>query len=90
MIVTITKGYEGWKPGDEPDLLPDYAEQLVSAGVAIIPEDQTRRDYTPRAKEAEPEPQKIEVHNYFLAPDDEPDMKPIRKRKKSNSDGNNN
>jgi hypothetical protein len=85
MIVTITHEYEGWKPGDEPDLLPDYAARLVAAGVAIIPEDQTRRDYTPKAKEAEPEPQKIEVHNYFLAPEDDeaPAPKKISKRKKA-------
>lgn len=70
MIVTITAHYEGWKPGDEPDVLPDLAAALVAAGMAVVPEDQTRRDYTPRPKQPDPEPQKIEVHNYFLAPDD--------------------
>ena len=89
MNITMLEAYGKWKVGDTPDVLPGLARQLVTAGVAEISEDQTRRDYIP--KPPEPEPQPIEIHNYFLSPqgieddDTEQEQAPatsIHKRKK--------
>jgi hypothetical protein len=78
VIIEILQAYEGWKPGELPDVLPDFAYPLIKSGIARAHEDQTRRDYTPKPKE-ETEPQKIEVHNYFIAPEE--DATPPKKRK---------
>lgn len=67
MIIEILQPHGKWKLGDTPDVSRTLAQSLVSSGVARIHADQTRRDYTPTAKE--PEPQPITVNNYFLAPE---------------------
>lgn len=67
MIIEILQAYGKWQVGATPDVTRALANSLVSEGVARIHADQTRRDYTPAAKE--PEPQPITVNNYFLAPD---------------------
>lgn len=80
MIVEIVNVFEDWKVGDIVDVTATFGRQLIEMGVAEAHEDQTRRDYTPKPKE-EAEPQKIEVNNYFIVPEEE-EIKPRRARKK--------
>lgn len=68
MIIEILQAHGEWKTGDIVDVLPSFARPLIEAGICRVHEDQTRRDYTPKPKE-ESEPQKIEVHNYIIAPE---------------------
>ena len=67
MIVTIVKPYWKWVKGQEPDVTPELAQQLIESGYAVVSGDQTRRDYIQKPKE-ETEPQKIEVNNFYLPP----------------------
>lgn len=80
MIVEITTQFDEWRVGDIVDVTTTFGRQLIENGVGKAHEDQTRRDYTPKPKE-EPEPQKIEVNNYFIVPEEE-EIKPRRARKK--------
>lgn len=85
MIVEIIRAHGKWKVGDTPDVTVNFGNELIALGIAKIHEDQTRRDVQPK-KEKEDEPQKIEVHNYFMAPDTTTDaepepVKPKRKHK---------
>ena len=80
MIVEIKTQFDEWKVGDIVDVTGTFGRQLIEIGVAEAHEDQTRRDYTPKPKE-ESEPQKIEVNNYFIVPEEE-EIKPRRARKK--------
>ncbi len=87
MIIEILQAHGKWKLGDTPDVSRTLAQSLVSEGVARIHADQTRRDYTPTAKE--PEPQPITVNNYFLAPETEEQLQketpePKRRGKRKN------
>ena len=87
MIIEILQAYGKWQVGDTPDVSRTLANSLVSEGVARIHADQTRRDYTPTAKE--PEPQPITVNNYFLAPETEEQLQketpePKRRGKRKN------
>lgn len=81
MIVEILKPYGKWQIGATPDVTNELGNALIAAGIARAHEDQTRRDYTPKPPPQEAEPQKIEVHNYFIAPEEEEAPKP-RKTKK--------
>lgn len=84
MIIRILKPYGKWKTGDTPDVTASLASTLVSAGVAQVESDQTRRDYTPKPPAEEPQP--LVVNNYFLPVDDfeieELEEEQIQKRKK--------
>lgn len=80
MIVEIVNVFEDWKVGDIVDVTRSFGQQLIDSGIAREHEDQTRRDYTPKPKE-EAEPQKIEVNNYFIVPEEE-EINPPRPRKK--------
>lgn len=68
MIVEILKAHGKWKPGDTPDISRAGVQALIDAGVAKIHDDQTRRDYTPKAQEQE-KPAPIIVNNFFAAPE---------------------
>ena len=68
MIIEILTPYRKWAPGAIVDVTTAYGVELLAIGIARRHEDQTRRDYTPKQVE-EKEPQKIEVHNYFLTED---------------------
>lgn len=85
MIVEITRDHGKWKTGDTPDVTTNFGNELIALGIARRHEDQTRRDALPKPEEKK-EPEKIEVHNYFMAPDatGEPEQgpKPKRKQKK--------
>ena len=70
MIIEIQKAHGKWTPGDLVDVTRTTAAAMVLAGLARIHEDQSRRDYTPKAAE-QPEPQPIVVNNYFVAPEPE-------------------
>ena len=35
MIVRIVKPYQGWRPGETPDIMRSLAEQLIAAGIAV-------------------------------------------------------
>lgn len=35
MIIRITKKYQGWMPGDTPDIMRDIAKQLIEQGIAV-------------------------------------------------------
>ena len=80
MIVEMVNVFENWKVGDIVDVTRTFGRQLIDSGIARAHEDQTRRDYTPKPKE-EAEPQKIEVNNYFIVPEEE-EINPPRPRKK--------
>jgi len=70
MIIEILKAHGKWVPGNLVDVTRTTGAAMVLAGVARIHEDQSRRDYTPKAAEP-PEPQTIVVNNYFPAPEPE-------------------
>jgi len=72
MIIEILKANGKWVPGNLVDVTRTTAAAMVLAGVARIHEDQSRRDYTPKAAE-QPEPQTIVVNNYFVTPEPEED-----------------
>lgn len=35
MIIRIIKIYQGWMPGDTPDIMRDLAKQLIEQGIAV-------------------------------------------------------
>ena len=35
MIVRIVKPYQGWRPGETPDIMRSLAQQLIVAGIAV-------------------------------------------------------
>lgn len=35
MIVRIVKPYQGWRPGETPDIMRSLAQQLIAAGIAV-------------------------------------------------------
>lgn len=85
MIIEITTYHRAWKPGDIVDVTTNFGNELIALGVARKHEDQARRDFTPKKTKAE-EPQKIEVHNYFVTPEaaPEPEPEPRAKPKRKN------
>lgn len=75
MIIEILREHNRWKTGDLVDVTTNFGNELIALGIAQKHEDQARRDYTPKPPEKEPE--KIEVHNYFITP--EPGTEPEQK-----------
>ena len=35
MIVRIVKPYQGWRPGETPDIMRSLAQQLIAVGIAV-------------------------------------------------------
>jgi hypothetical protein len=35
MIIRFVKKYQGWMPGDTPDIMRDVAKQLIEQGIAV-------------------------------------------------------
>lgn len=82
MIVEIIRDHGKWKTGDTPDVTTNFGNELIALGIAQAHSDQTRRDIPPK-KEKEEEPQKIEVHNYFMAEaKEEPKPEPAKSKRK--------
>ena len=69
MIIKLHEPYKKGKAGDVIEVSRVVALQLIAEGKATLHPDQTRLDYTPKTKEPEKEPQRIEVNNYYLPPE---------------------
>lgn len=35
MVIRIVKPYQGWRPGETPDIMRSLAQQLIAAGIAV-------------------------------------------------------
>ena len=68
MIIQITKPHSKWKAGDIVDVTSQFGKNLIAGGFAVMHDDQTRRDYTPKVEE---EKQSMTVNNYYVMADNE-------------------
>lgn len=67
MIIEILIPYEQWQPGALVDAENEYAKALIALQIAKKADNQERIDLIPQ-KEKEQEPQKVEVNNFYGAP----------------------